>query len=305
MAYKCLAGAALTTLLLVGSCGADDSHRRAQDADAGASGEGERGGEAGGEPSLPVGEQAGAGGQPVSELGGAAGELSAGIAGELSAGIAGAQAGASGADTGACAPVCIGDATDDFAGGSLAPHWLAGTTACGSTTATSGAVVLSRPADCSANPAAVLDTCAYKICGDFDVQVDFTLLDFTIPAAGGHYVGLNVQQPGGWSATIERYNTTAVTAQVPQQENYKAYINSSLDADANFAPGTDATGSFRITRVGTTLSAYYWSGGAWSLLATGVGTTNDDVLIGLYEGSDMPSTLSAQFDNFVIQSGVP
>jgi hypothetical protein len=240
---------------------------------------------------------------------------SGGSSGTGGGGAGGSTGGSSGsvADAGdgsACSAVCIGNVADDFLSGALGPHWISGMPACGTVAVADGAISLSRPTACTGNPAAVLDTCNYQVCGDFDLQADFTLVDFAPPTTGHRYVGMNVMsvQSSGfsttpsWNISIERIDSPKSTALVPALENYKSYTTSSTEADSKYAPTTDASGRFRITRVGTTLTSYYWSNGAWVSLATGTAAAGPVVAIGVYAGGDDPTAEAATFDNVSIVS---
>jgi hypothetical protein len=225
------------------------------------------------------------------------------------AGDAEVDGGAGGAvDSSTCpatGPVCIGNATDDFSSGMLAPYWAPWDT-CGTTTVSAGALVLDRPAACTGSLGAVLDTCNFEVCGDFDAQVDFALTNFAIPATASRYAGMNVHSVAAatpaWTITVERLDSSYVNASVPQQQNYKGYTTSSVDADSNFVATADTSGRFRITRVGTTLTAYYWNTSAWVPITSTSAPADPMLVIGVYAGSSDPTALTVTFDNFSIAS---
>ncbi|HEX7508678.1 MAG TPA: hypothetical protein VF550_18035 [Polyangia bacterium] len=225
----------------------------------------------------------------------------------------GVDGGAGGAvDSSTCpatGPVCIGNATDDFSSGTLAPHWSPWDN-CGTTAVSAGALVLDRPAVCSGtlggSLGAGLDTCNFKVCGDFDAQIDFALTNFAIPLTASRYAGMNVHSPAAatpaWNLSIERLDSSYINANVPQYENYKAYTTSSVDASSTFVATTDTSGKFRITRVGTTLTAYYWNTSAWVSIRSITNSALADpmLVLGVYAGSDDPTAFTVTFDNFSI-----
>ena len=206
-------------------------------------------------------------------------------------------------------PVCIGNATDDFSSGTLAPHWSPWDN-CGTTAVSAGALVLDRPAACpgtlGGSLGAVLDTCNFEVCGDFDAQIDFALTNFAIPATASRYAGMSVHSPAAatpaWNLSVERLDSSYVNANVPQQQNYKAYTTSSVDADSTFVATADTSGRFRITRVGTTLTAYYWNTSAWVSITATSAPADPMLVLGVYAGSDDPTAFTVAFDNFSIVS---
>jgi dipeptidyl aminopeptidase/acylaminoacyl peptidase len=205
--------------------------------------------------------------------------------------------------------VCIGNATDDFSSGTLAPHWSPWDN-CGTTAVSAGALVLDRPAACpgtlGGSLGAVLDTCNFEVCGDFDAQIDFALTNFAIPATASRYAGMSVHSPAAatpaWNLSVERLDSSYVNANVPQQQNYKAYTTSSVDADSTFVATADTSGRFRITRVGTTLTAYYWNTSAWVSITATSAPADPMLVLGVYAGSDDPTAFTVAFDNFSIVS---
>jgi hypothetical protein len=211
----------------------------------------------------------------------------------------------------ATGPVCIGNATDDFSSGMLAPNWVPWDI-CGTTAVSAGALVLDRPAACTGSLGAVLDTCNFKVCGDFDAQVDFTLKNFALPATASRYAGMNVHPLAAatpaspaWSISVERLDSSYVNANVPQQRNYKGYTTSSVDANSTFVATADTSGRFRITRVGTTLTAYYWKASAWVPITVTSAPADPMLVLGVYAGSEDPTAFTVTFDNFSIASAVP
>ncbi len=264
------------------------------------------GGAAGGQAETAA---SGSGGLPTGDAGSTAGAGGAtgGVAGQGGGGgESGVDAdGATGdSDCPTAGPTCIGNLTDDFSSGMLGPPWLA-TPGCATTVVSEGAVVLARPASCSDQASAVLKNCNYRICGDFDAQVDFSLTDFTVPPTRRLYAGMAVQSLAGpsiWNMTIERFNAPYPSPFFSQPENYKAYVTDPDDSLASFVASADATGRLRITRVGTTVTAYYWKNDAWAMIVTGIAPSDEMLLLALYSGGDDPTGFTVVYDNFSLVS---
>ncbi len=109
------------------------------------------------------------------------------------------------------------------------------------------------------------------LCGDFDVQVDFDLLSFPVPASGDIVAGIALYQVGGpWAANIQRYNRK-LGACNPSTQTYKAFSTNSSNCNSaavTWQATTDQSGKLRVTRQGAIIQMYYWSAGAWSLMRT-------------------------------------
>jgi hypothetical protein len=242
---------------------------------------------------------------PTADLDGPALDAAANLDGPAPRVDGGAGSAVDGSTCPATGPVCIGNSTDDFSSGTLAPYWAPWDT-CGTTSVSAGALVLDRPAACTGSLGAVLDTCNFEVCGDFDTQVDFALKNFTIPATASRYAGMNVHSLAGatpaWNVTVERLDSSYINFNVPQQQNYKGYTTSSEDASSTFVATADTSGRFRITRVGTTLTAYYWHTSAWVPITATSAPADPMLVIGVYAGGTDPTALTVTFDNFSIAS---
>jgi dipeptidyl aminopeptidase/acylaminoacyl peptidase len=125
--------------------------------------------------------------------------------------------------------------------------------------------------------------------GDYDVQSDFSLLDW--PA--GNNVSLDIVADANGNMGLFGGNPNL----------YATFFNI---PDDGFAPTTDTSGAFRLVRSGSTLSGYYLHDGAWVLLKSTQSTTIDTSYILL--AATNPTDFSHQFvrvafDNFRINSG--
>ena len=184
---------------------------------------------------------------------------------------------------------------DTFTGDRLDPFWhtiLFGTGS--SLTQTDGRLLESFTADAQQGgpfdniDAHVGSNC--KLVGDFDVQADFSLE--TWPSANGVQVTLHAFETGG----------QVLRESQAWGQKYATWIPPTFtDVDT-----TDLSGSLRLTRVGSTLAGYYWSGSGWTQIASGA-TTLDYATIGLGMSSFLNrfghGAVDVAWDNFRITSG--
>ncbi len=209
----------------------------------------------------------------------------------------------------AFAAPCIGTYTDAFPGSTLEPFWTSNST-CGTIQVTGGQLVLTKTSGCEAygGPYVAQDSTVTVLCGDFDVRVDFNLVIYPVPTDGDLVAGLRVYQSGGpWAGTIERYNR-ALGACNPSTQNYKAFSTNSDNCGGSSAvtwlPTTDETGSFRLTRTGSTIGMYYGSGGGWALLRSDpVVTSNLYAFLYLGTNGGLNTAATVAFSNFSMVSG--
>jgi hypothetical protein len=131
--------------------------------------------------------------------------------------------------------------------------------------------------------------------GDFDVQVDYQLLEW--PGANGVQAalaafGLSSSTPG-WMAIRE--------SQV-WGEQYGAWIPQVFTSQ----PTSDLNGTLRLQREGSTAVSSYLSGGTWVPIASGPMWTDQAVLsIGASSGSGrfVHQEVKIAWDNFRVNSG--
>lgn len=130
---------------------------------------------------------------------------------------------------------------------------------------------------------------ACALVGDFDMQVDFELLDW--PAANGVRVGLSPAEVGAMERT---------------GDGGGFYLTDFLGSQASVAT-TDMAGKLRVTRVGSTFSGYYDDAGMWTFVGSASGSTSDGQTISLQAWSHDPFFGDAftriAFDNIIINSG--
>jgi hypothetical protein len=209
---------------------------------------------------------------------------------------------------------CIGDFVDDFGDGDFAPVWIGTGSSCSSAQETGGKVVLIKDYGCASNTRVNMDIADYVVCGDFDVRVDFDLIDFaTDPGTSWSDIAarLVIFSSSGWKACVERYNRTAKECYMPSTSTYKAWttISDNCNPVVGWAATTDQTGTFRATRTGSTVNLFYWDTtmGDWGLLKSD-NITTDDVGVQMSMGpggGGCSHRLEVQYDNIVIESYDP
>jgi hypothetical protein len=97
--------------------------------------------------------------------------------------------------------------------------------------------------------------------GDFDVQVDFTLVTWTVPAG----VQISIQTIfGPGPKPFDAMVTLMSDPDFNPPQSYSAYLNGPSDS----IPTQDIAGKFRLKRTGTTIEAFYWAPSGWQLIAS-------------------------------------
>jgi len=136
--------------------------------------------------------------------------------------------------------------------------------------------------------------------GDFDVQVDYHLLNWS--ASSGHSVQLRaLDLPSGslGGAAISRHSSR------PGGEQYVAAFGNSIVS----IPTSDSSGRLRLVRSGTALGAFAYDGTRWfPVMVIGSGTSTTATRISLEAGSNdplSPGGVVIALDNFRINAGVP
>ncbi len=147
------------------------------------------------------------------------------------------------------------------------------------------------PADSSGTNLFAAFSFKNKLSGDFDVQVDFDLIDW--PGSNGIKIGINTDLP----SSVHRASLSG------PWEGYYLWINGSNTPNI---PSTDALGKLRMTRTGNKIEGFYWQNNAWHSM----GSLSDvsygkDILVNISAGSGTFSNFSGQmvkvaFDNFRI-----
>jgi hypothetical protein len=168
---------------------------------------------------------------------------------------------------------------------------------------TGGQLVLTRPSGCDLldGPEVRLDP-GFIVCGDFDIQVDFDLINWPAPTVE-HQASLFVVS-GTEPFVIERVRAGSTNSCRPYLDAYKSWQYIRDNCSASWASTSDLQGKFRITRTGNSVQSYYWNGSSWVLLRTGTITTTL-VTMGLSTSSTDGTAATVAFDNLIIQSLPP
>lgn len=131
--------------------------------------------------------------------------------------------------------------------------------------------------------------------GDFDVSVDFALLEW--PTGGGYIARLGAyglgEGPGG-GIGISRYESGPNGGYILAAEDTTAVLLSS-----------DAAGTIRLTRTGSTLTGYARTSSGWQQVGSGNVPTSETYFaldVGT-SNTSAPGGALAAFDNFAIASG--
>jgi len=146
----------------------------------------------------------------------------------------------------------------------------------------------------SSGSAGIVSKCS--VAGDFDVQVDYSLLNW--PTANTYSVILRCVDCGVGTfggVDISRHSSPYFG---------EAYVAVFL---TSFTPlqTDDRSGKLRLVRTGSTLAGYYFNGSGWVLV--GAGTVNTGATrLSLELGTGVqtaPGGIKAAFDNFQVNSG--
>lgn len=122
--------------------------------------------------------------------------------------------------------------------------------------------------------------------GDFDVRIDYALLEW--PANNGVYVQFGAKPP----------LQDAIFRTSPQ-EAYEAMVGGTRGTGTFHT--SDTTGTFRLTRAASTVTAYVMSGGTWVQLASGPSTTTDvafQINVNAEAGRFQHTAVRVALDNF-------
>lgn len=140
----------------------------------------------------------------------------------------------------------------------------------------------------------------YRLVGDFDVQMDFILLNW--PSPNLHSVRLGVGELGVGPGGGIGLNRSSFPNSIVNANEF--YLLALPDSKPQIAT-THFSGTLRLIRTGATLSGYIRDGGNWVLVGSGtVPTTPTRLNLDLGGGSDMASGgIKAAIDNFKVNAG--
>jgi len=178
---------------------------------------------------------------------------------------------------------------DDFSGTSIdTDKWTS-----------SGTVSVDGNLDLSGNGATVNSNGIWYLKGDFDIRVDYSDLDF-VDTTGSKNIHILVQS-GSEYLRVDRQRIDSL-------DRYRRVDNTDSWRSGSVTSTSDSSGKLRITRAGSSFSAYFWniSDSSWVELAEpGVTMSNSGdvyVILKVYSDGDV---ISVSFDNFLINKGEP
>ena len=138
-------------------------------------------------------------------------------------------------------------------------------------------------------------TSKWLVEGDFDIQVDYKLLNW--PSENGIRVGL-----GASGGPVERVSFNKLYPDFPGEPR-EVYLTHFLDGVQGITSTTDMSGKLRLNRVGSTLTGYYFSKDSWIPIHSGPGTTDaTSISLSIWGHQGTPGVIVV-FDNFSVNSG--
>jgi hypothetical protein len=157
---------------------------------------------------------------------------------------------------------------------------------------------------CTGDPAVQVGSGVKAACllsGDFDIQVQFFLLDW--PPSSGVRLGMGVNPEGAGAAGImERVSFHPIECPIGSCEHYVTHMVGGLTITAT----SDVAGTLRLTRVGTTLQGFYRDGETWVPVGSDVCPTQDlEFLLWVWGHCDIfcNQRILVALDNMQINSG--
>jgi hypothetical protein len=136
--------------------------------------------------------------------------------------------------------------------------------------------------------------------GDFDVQVDFRLLQW--PYGNGVRLAFGIDSGYLFPPGVERISFGQFDYPGAPRESYITDLDGSV---CGFVETTDLEGALRLVRIGTTQTGYYRQGGSWVVICSGPAPAGDVSLqLSAFSAYQfMGWDVRAAFDNFVVNSG--
>ena len=142
----------------------------------------------------------------------------------------------------------------------------------------------------------------YELSGDFDIQVDFDVVDAGDTTSGQHSIRLQIADGGSpWSGSY---------CEVIVSRTSNSWWNVNNDGVwADSFTRSVSSGKLRLTRSGSTIKGYVWTGSQWEWDGSTSGYTfaeshTNDVLVTLYTNQESSggSRWHVTLDNFTVNS---
>jgi WD40 repeat protein len=188
--------------------------------------------------------------------------------------------------------------TDDFGGRSIDRSvWNPWTNGRGTVDEANGRLEFTLPANPVADSYGNAGAGVTTVCplhGDFDVQVDYSLLQWPTGVNGAN-IGLTMWPiPGGFNRTSAPWGPNV----------YNMWANSSGGGGSTATD--DTTGTMRFVRTGTLFTAYVLDGKSWRRIASGDGSNADASIVltlSAHVADFAHQEVRAALDNFRVNSG--
>jgi len=144
--------------------------------------------------------------------------------------------------------------------------------------------------------AQIFGSSTWAFTGDFDVQFDFNLATWSAPGSGSQALRVVIYKDGDNEILFQRDRNSAANT-------YWSRIKIGGVEDSATTSATDASGKFRVARLGTTITCYYWNGTAWVNQNDNAGGFTGTTY--LYIHGEKTSNVAVKFeiDNFKLNSG--
>lgn len=140
----------------------------------------------------------------------------------------------------------------------------------------------------------------FKLHGDFDMQVDYKLLEW--PEANCTRVGLGIS---GFGAIIRSYGTSPTNPSI-STDIYQVDFSGVPGMPIDRVVTNDKSGKLRLVRSGDKITGYYYIDSNWHSLYTVPAPTDDRTLVLSVWNHDAcfsHQQVKIAFDNFIINSG--
>jgi hypothetical protein len=140
----------------------------------------------------------------------------------------------------------------------------------------------------------------FKVAGDFDMQVDFHLINW--PYANGVRVFFNIWIYGGPGFNVQR--TSFGSNQIPGQP--RDWYCADFGSGGLGAATSDLSGTLRWVRSGTLYTGYYATNNGWASLGSTTaiaGNVTPHISAASSDASFCHQDVKIAFDNFTVNSG--
>jgi len=142
-------------------------------------------------------------------------------------------------------------------------------------------------------------TSIFKLTGDFDIQTGFDLLDWNTPVQGVQSCLFKVKLDDNNYIQIGRERSASINVY-----NANKYTNGNPDLPSSVST-TDEYGTYRFTRVGNVITAYFYDANADDFVSIISFTAYEDDVYVEYEGKSSDVPVEFRWRNFTLNSGSP